>query len=155
MDAANAGLAHGAAGRALRGFRRVPVAVREELAQEAALRAHVDPAVRDPAAYAAEAARRLAIDWMRREWRSAGAGGLSHHEEVVPWACRVEASLDLARVSALLARGPRRHGHTLRTLVLEERAIDELIGPGDGRARDLWYKRRRRAVAWVRAAAAW
>jgi DNA-directed RNA polymerase specialized sigma24 family protein len=153
-------VAHRAATSALRGFRSVPHAVREELAQEAALRTWSTPGVRDVRGFAAQVARRLAVDWIRRAGaRGAAWTDLSPVPELSPWQQRIEARMDLDRVWALLARAPGLHRDTLLRFAVEGSTVDELLAAEPGatapreQRRDLLYKRRRRAVAWIREAA--
>lgn len=151
------GRAHRAATRALKGFRHLPEPVREELAQEAAVKAWRAPDLRDPAGFAAQQARWLAIDWTRRERRRPDppSAELAPHAELLSWERRVDAFLDLQRVRSLIAVAPALHRETLVQLCLEERRIDDVIDPATSprerdRQRDLLYKRRNRARSWIR-----
>ena len=146
--------AHRAATRALAHFRTVPREVREDLAQEAALRTWQTPAVRHPERFATLVARRLAIDWLRRRL-DVPTGYVADVPEVAPWQCQIEARLVLRVVGAAIARAPRLHRETLLLLYVEEQAIEDVVAGEEGvawaRQRDLMYKRRRRAVSWLRA----
>lgn len=140
-------LAHRAASRALRRFRGLPAAVRQELAQEAALRTWAARDVRDWAAFARQVARHLATDCLRRERPSAGLD--VELEEAVPFARRLEARSQLRRLAWALRRS--HHWPTVWAFAWEERTVAELTAGGD--TRDLWYKRRRRAQVFARALA--
>jgi DNA-directed RNA polymerase specialized sigma24 family protein len=149
--------AHRSAARALRSFRTMPESVREELTQEAALRTWLRPGVRDPARFAAKVARRLGIDWVRRS-PERPLSEVCEVPEPADWQHRVEAWLDLEHVRVAIERGPRLHRETLGLLFLRELTIDEAVderlraAPGGDRAleRDLLYKRRTRALTWIR-----
>jgi DNA-directed RNA polymerase specialized sigma24 family protein len=149
--------AHRAATRALRGYRTVPDAVREELAQEATLRTWQAAGVRDPARFAARVARRLGIDWLRRR-AERGLTDLSEVQDAADWQRRVEARLDLECVRAAIEGGPRLHRETLLLLFVQELTIEEAVderlrfAPDGDRAleRDLLYQRRTRALTWIR-----
>ncbi len=150
---ASALLAHGAATRAVARFARVPRVVREELAQEATLRTLAARDVREPGPFAGRVASRLAIDWLRRSLEvPLGDDPVDARGEEA----RTDVLLDLSRVAAVVARAPRRHRETLQLLFLEDLTIDELLArrplpPADrARERDRLYKRRRRALAWIR-----
>jgi DNA-directed RNA polymerase specialized sigma24 family protein len=145
---------HQAASRSVRRFRSVPAVVQEELAQEAVLRTLIGPAVRHPAAFAGQVARRLAIDWLRRP-REVELGLTEH-----PDPGSLERELEARSVVSLLARelrsAPARHREVIRA-VASEVTVDEQLahhrvrGSELGRARDVLYKRRRRALGWLRA----
>ena len=151
----HAGAAHRAATRALVGFRSVPREVREDLAQEAALRTWQAPAIRHPDRFASLVARRLAIDWLRRRL-DVDVANACDVAEVAPWQRQVEARLTVRAVLATIAGAPRLHRETLQLLFLDEHDIDEvLLAAGvdedaRGRMRDALYKRRSRATAWLR-----
>jgi hypothetical protein len=72
----------------------------------------------------------------------------------------MDARLALVEVEAALAAAPRLHRDTLTLLFVQETTIDEAVEhrlaadrtTDRERARDLLYKRRRRAIAWIRSA---
>jgi DNA-directed RNA polymerase specialized sigma24 family protein len=150
-----------AAKHTLRSFHQIPEAVREEIVQEAALRTWIAREVRVPTAFAACVARRLAVDWLRGQRRT---GGVALEEvdpaEVQPWQRRTEARLELERVGAALATAPALHRETLVALVVEERTVEDVLESRGvsreswGQERDALYKRRTRAVIWLRSALA-
>jgi DNA-directed RNA polymerase specialized sigma24 family protein len=150
-----AAIALRAATKTLRRFRGIPWPVRQELAQEAALRTWLSAGVRNPATFAGCVATRLAIDWLRRRARAreVGAGELPVLPESVSWSGRVEAALDLERVYARIADAPGVHRETLVAYV-EGLTIEEMLATrpagARGLARDVLYKRRRRALEWIR-----
>jgi DNA-directed RNA polymerase specialized sigma24 family protein len=149
--------AHRAATRTLAGFWNIPATVREEYAQEATLRTLVAREVVDPSRYAARVAKRLAIDWLRRQ-DEALRPDVSDVQEVSDWQRRVEARMDLARVGAAIETAPRTHRETLVLLYVEEATLAEAVerrvaaepGADPARERDRLYKRRTRALSWVR-----
>jgi DNA-directed RNA polymerase specialized sigma24 family protein len=139
---------------------RIPECVRQELGQESVTRALAASAVRVPPAFVRRVARNLAIDWLR------GQLGESEDSELLPgsdWQRQVEEHLDLERVRSALSSAPAPYRTLLEALVFEARDLEELISaemlerghdPGDpvswGLARDAVYKRRTRALAWLR-----
>lgn len=150
-----------AATRALGRFWNVPAAVREEYAQEATLRTLVAQNVAEPPRYAARVATRLAIDWLRRRGER-GQAEVRDVQEASPWQDRVEARLELERVGRVLANAPATHRETLVLLCVEGTTMGEAVerriaanpGADPAHERDLLYKRRRRALSWIRAALA-
>ncbi|MEZ4240753.1 MAG: hypothetical protein R3F59_32285 [Myxococcota bacterium] len=139
-------VAHGAASRAVRGFWNVPPPVREELVQEAVLRLLLTGGADRPDRFAVHVVRRLAIDWLRRVRPVPLDGEVA---ERTPWADRVEARLALGRVQSALAGAPAHHREAL-LLCADEVAVAELARTP--LLRDRWYKRRRRAIRWLREA---
>lgn len=152
---------HRAARRALDRFPNLPVQVREDLAQEASLRTLLAERVVHPARFAAQVAAHLAIDCLRRktEVLLPDAGELT---ATCPWEARVEAHLDWERVRRIIGAGPSGHRETLRVLFVEDTSLAEVVertvranpGADPHVERDRWYKRRKRALTWFRAAVA-
>lgn len=153
----DAGAVHRSATRAVAGFRAIPAAVREELAQEATLRTLAQPGVAHPRAFARQVARRLAIDWHRR-----GAELVALPAEPPAPGCpiaRLEARSALRALARCALDAPRRHHEVLSAFGFDQSSMDEVVRdassgpPGDDphRRRDRWYKRRRRALSWFRA----
>lgn len=148
---------HAAADTLARFRGRIPRPVLDEIAQEAALRSWSAAAVRDPRAFASRIARNLAIDWIRRA-REVSLGDWDGGASAV-WDPRLDARLDAQRIRTLLAIAPSAYRATLRALYLDEDTVEQLVertSPGAdprgrARARDLVYKRRGRALAWMRA----
>lgn len=146
-----------AARRALCGYRSLPSEIREEIVQEAAFRLSASSGVAYPGAFVRRVAHHLAIDALRRR-RSHVPLDTVADDPVLPllgagpWE-RVDAALEVGRAVGWLTDAPRRVRETVEALVLAERTIDELLGdaPDRMRARDVLYKRRARAAAWMRA----
>lgn len=136
----------------------MPAEVREELAQEATFRTWQAHLVREPPRYATRVAQRLAIDWLRRRFEEPDPT-VADDAEATPWERRVEARSALRVVESVIAGAPDLHRETLRLLYVEERTLEELLeerlragSAGDrSRERDLLYKRRTRALSWIRA----
>lgn len=151
---------HQRADRALARFRRqIPRSVRDELCQEATLRAWGTREVRDRPAFAHRVAQRLAIDWMRRDRTTVLAG--EPLDSADPSWARADTRVDASSVLQLLSAAPPNYralveGHFVQDLDLEDLARAELRARGEagegafGRARDALYKRRRRVLAWLR-----
>lgn len=144
-----------AAQRRVASFHAIPPPIRDELAQEAALRTWQCAGVTDPAALASRIARNLAVDWLRRQ---RFVVPLEH--DVAgrdPWA-RADARLDVARALEALDRAPPTYRHVVSALYVEDRDVGELVDEETSadtltarhRARDRIYKRRRRGLAWLR-----
>jgi DNA-directed RNA polymerase specialized sigma24 family protein len=145
---------------ALRPYRgRLPHAVCEEIEQEAVLRCALSIGVSFPCAFVRRVAAHLAIDELRRARPTAP---LEPSLVTDPWE-QVDAGIELAQIRAALRFAP----HAVRTLIeahaLGERTLTDLVDAelstrGDhserarARARDTVYKRRARAVAWMRTA---
>jgi DNA-directed RNA polymerase specialized sigma24 family protein len=151
---------HLGAGRALARFRhQIPEAVRDEICQEATLRAWGAAGVDDARAFAHRIAVRLAIDWLRR--RDRGVGPLLAEDCADPAWTRTDARVDATRVLRLLDTAPPRYRelveeHFVQDQDLEELARAEVLARGEAgerafvRARDALYKRRNRVLAWLR-----
>lgn len=151
---------HQRADRALARFRRqIPRSVRDELCQEATVRAWRTSGVRDRRAFAHRVAHRLAIDWLRQARTTARL--LEPEDPGDPTWARTDARVDAGRVLHLLASAPPHYralveGHFVQDLDLEDLVRAELRARGEsgdlafGRARDALYKRRHRVLAWLR-----
>ncbi len=141
--------------RSVRGFRQIPIPVREELAQEAIARALGVADVEAPLALTRRIARNLAVDWLRRRReehlheQEAGSDG---------WQAQMHARLDAQRAVAVLERAPPSYREVVHRCFLEDVDVDTLIDeecrPGEarGRVQDRIYKRRTRGLAWTRRA---
>lgn len=134
-----------------RTFSGVPEPVREELVQDAwvALLAQ-RRALENPGAWLVRVASRRAIDWWRRQGRPGRAGaplddGL--HDSLPDLLER----LDGERLIQLLDRAPPSFRLVLERLYLDELALGELAAEL-GVSADSVYKRRDRALAWLREA---
>ena len=138
-------------------YRAVPVCVRQELEQEARLRTLSAEGVDCPTAYARRVARNLAIDYLRRRRTVPFEEG----QLACPSSWREEA-LDLRRLAVLLPLAPASHREVLTRLFLREESVSAMVAEVAGgprkavdeatwsRARDAVYKRRRRALTWLR-----
>lgn len=131
-------------------FPAVPAHVREELAQEAWARLLEQAQIADPAGWLFVAARRLAIDWFRRQSRRGGAGVPLDANLPGP-TLDLLVRLDGTRLVRLLDRAPEHHRRVLERLYLHEGELAELA-VDLGVSADSVYKRRDRALAWLRAA---
>jgi DNA-directed RNA polymerase specialized sigma24 family protein len=137
-------------------FASVPACVRQELEQEARLRTLAATGIERPEAFARRVARNLAIDWLRRRRT------VPLEEERMEGARCVEERLDVLRLRAVLRSAPEGHRQVLVRLYLQEEAIEVLVAELAGgsreavgerawaKARDAVYKRRLRALGWVR-----
>lgn len=142
-------------------WRSVPVCVRQELEQEARLRTLCAQGVECPEAFARRVARNLAIDWLRRS-RMVGLDDALQATHPALRAAPREHGFDLERLREVLRKAPQRHREVLARLYLQEDPVDALVAEslgasrddvGEaawGRARDAVYKRRTRALRWVR-----
>jgi DNA-directed RNA polymerase specialized sigma24 family protein len=137
-----------AATAVLRTFRSIPLAVREELAQEATLRTLVQPDVVHPPAFARQVARRLAIDWQRRT----GEVPLPDHDLAIEDGLlrQLEARALLRCLAAYTATAPRGHREAVARLVADECDRGATPAPVDPLERDRWYKQRRRTRTQLR-----
>jgi hypothetical protein len=136
--------------RSLGGFHQLPREIREELAQEAILRTLQAPNVQSPIRFAVRVARRLAIDTLRhsrsvRQWADRQVTPDTGETEEQMCEQVDHSRIDLQR---LLAEAPPHHREALSQL--DDRVVDLGRDPVE---RDRLYKRRRRALAWARAAA--
>jgi DNA-directed RNA polymerase specialized sigma24 family protein len=151
------------AARTLSRFRhQIPACVQEELGQESVARVLAASSVLVPPAFVRRVARNLAIDWLRQRRQQEG------HEdaELCPdrsWQQQVERHLEVERVRVALAEAPAPYRRLLEALVFDELDVEDLVAaellergqePGDpqrwGLARDTVYKRRARALSWLR-----
>ncbi|MEQ1502521.1 MAG: hypothetical protein ABMB14_09825 [Myxococcota bacterium] len=150
-------------GATLSSFRfQIPSAVLEELQQEAVFRVLHAEAVRTAPGLVRRIARNLAIDFLRR--RREVPLDLDGPEDR-PWFRPLDQILDARRVFDAVAAAPAPYREVLHALLVDELDLDDLVelevtrrglAPDDhaGRAtaRDALYKRRARAMAWVRRA---
>lgn len=134
-------------------FHQIPAPVRDELAQEAIVRAFGVEKIEAPVAMTRRIARNLAVDWLRRR-----------REERLPetevgsdrWQSQTDARLDAARVLRVLDGAPSAYREVVRRCFVDEDDVDTLIDeerqPGEARHRvqDRIYKRRARGLAWAR-----
>lgn len=135
------------------GMFRIPYQVREELAQEAAVRCLGAPGVRSPRAWMRRVAHNLAVSWLRarREepWPDEERGSAR-------WEREVEARLDASYAVTALQGAPMAYRDFVVRHYLEQVGLDELIaqeqalGEPSHRVRARMYKRRARSLAWAR-----
>jgi DNA-directed RNA polymerase specialized sigma24 family protein len=151
-----------AAAAVLSRFRhQIPPCVQEELGQESVARVLTASEVLEPPAFVRRVARNLAIDWLRQQ-RQQGGGDIELVQDSA-WQQRVEGRLELERVRAALDEAPGPYRALIEALVFEELELEQIItrellergqDPSDpgrwGLARDAVYKRRARALAWLR-----
>lgn len=135
-------------------FHRIPVPVRDELAQEAVARALGVSDIVAPSALTRRIAHNLAISWLRRlreerlpDGREVGSGA---------WQTQIDARIDVERVFAVLDGAPSAYRDVVRRCFLEDVDVDTLIdeervlGEARSRVQDRIYKRRARGLAWAR-----
>jgi DNA-directed RNA polymerase specialized sigma24 family protein len=151
-----------AARSALYSFRsQIAAAVLDELAQEAVTRGLGSAAVRQPQAFVRRVAHHLAVDQLRRQRREDLVDPEDLDGRDDGWS-RVDAGLDLERVWGTVLSAPAGHRRMLLAIV-EETPVDELVRQDAAfrgvdlrdlaerdRLRDAIYKRRDRAVLWLR-----
>ena len=137
--------------------RRIPSMVLDELCQEAAIRTLQAVGVEDPAAFVHQVARRLAVDWLRRRREHSWDDQVERIGDA-RWADGVEHRLDAKRVLSVLESAPPAYRALIealyfRHLDLEDLVRDELASRDEQerpRVRDALYKRRTRALGWLR-----
>lgn len=145
---------------ALYGFRRqIPRPVLDELCQEATTRTLHAATVENPRPFAYTVARRLALDWLRRRCEVAWDPRVEDRGDGA-WQRQIELRIDADRATSALAEAPAAYRELVEALYfrqvdIEDVVRDELVSRGEGtdayaRVRDVVYKRRSRALAWLR-----
>lgn len=138
--------------------RRIPSAVLDELCQEAAVRTFQAEGVEDSGAFVYRVARRLGLDWLRRRRELAWDMQVERTGDA-RWQDAVECRLDIGRVQQALGEAPEAYRSLIEALYFRYLDLEDLIreelGTRGGerdyvRARDVVYKRRNRAIGWLR-----
>lgn len=142
---------------------QIPESVRDELRQESVLRMLTRGEVLDPLAFVRRVARHLAIDWLRRRYEVEMHDGIERMTAVC-WHEQAEEQIDLGRLRQILASAPAPYREIVQALLfdgveLEELVHKELLDRGQPRTEETWalardavYKRRSRALSWLRRA---
>ena len=151
-----------AAGLSLSRFKhQIPESVRDELCQESVLRMLTRSEVLDPLAFVRRVARHLAIDWLRRRYEVEMYDGIERMPGI-SWHEQVEEQIDLGRLRLALDAAPAPYREIVQALLFEGVELEELVQkelldrgqePSEqawALARDAVYKRRSRALGWLR-----
>ena len=135
---------------------RIPEEVRQEHVQEAWCRVLSRPGVRQPERYRVRVEHHLAVDYVRRRRR-----WLPLDDAPLPQVdAAAEVALDLIRVHRALEEAPPGYRELVVRHYLLGEALESLASDAVGerersasawwRARDRLYKRRSRAIQWLR-----
>lgn len=138
-------------------FHQIPESVREDLVQDALIRALEADEIAHPRAYLCRIVTNLAVDWLRRRREIPRP----HPYSTTPchaWQAEVEERLVRHSILRLLLEAPPSYRSFLEQALRGEE-LEAMVARGCGdeaddkaraRARDALYKRRRRALAWLR-----